>query len=219
MAAVVDFYFDIISPYACIGYQIMREYEQYMNVEVNYRPVSMAALFKVTQNKGPALIPRKYYYLKDKAPIICKYWNVERVTLPEWFEETSPTISSALPLRVISYIQQYYPEDFDKTTRTFFSRMFTEHKTNHEVSDVEQVLNEVGIPTEIMELAQCEGNRKILRDNVIEASQNNAFGVPYLVLKQIGKENEVFFGVESFPLLFHELGVPQVKHKANWAKL
>ncbi|CAD5230722.1 unnamed protein product [Bursaphelenchus xylophilus] len=204
---ILDLYVDVVSPFAYLAYQIIKDHEASLKVKVNYHPVSMAAIFRLTKNTGPALVPLKFQYLRNNLVQLSEFWDMDPVILPAWFEERAPTMSPILPLRVITYIQHNYPDEFDRTIRAFWSRMFNEHKTNFLPADVEALLEELGFDPEIVNLAQSEENRRVLRDNVTNAVRQGAFGVPYMMLKRPGRDSQAFFGVESLPLMFKELGL------------
>ncbi|CAD5226511.1 unnamed protein product [Bursaphelenchus okinawaensis] len=204
---VLDFYFDIVSPYAFLAYQIIRDHEANMNLKINFHPVSMAAVFRLTKNVGPGLIPLKFQYLRKSLIRLSEYWDVEHVVMPNWFEEKAPTMSSIMALRVITYIKEHYPEELDRTVRAFWSRMFHDHKPNFLPADVDELLEELGFDHEIRTLAESEENRSKLRDTVTREVKEGGFGVPYMVLRRQDQDVQNYFGVESIPLLFKELGI------------
>lgn len=61
----LDFYFDIYSPYAYLGFHRLRKIAREHNCEINYRPVDLKRLKKAAGNTGPANIeiPPKIRYL------------------------------------------------------------------------------------------------------------------------------------------------------------
>ncbi|CAD5221233.1 unnamed protein product [Bursaphelenchus okinawaensis] len=218
-ATTLDFYFDILSPYAYMAYQIVLNYEHQMNVQVTYRPVAMAALFKQSKNLAPGFIDNKFHYLKNKIPAYCRYWNIESLSIPTWFREKMAKASSMEALRVITYIQLYHLEEFHTTVNAFYSRLFKDSRTNFVSSDIDELLTDLGFSLGLKELSKSDEIKEALRSNIRTAFDNNGFGVPYMVLNRPGEETQTFFGVDSLPILFNELGIFRVEFPVQYAKL
>ncbi len=76
MPATVDFYFDVISPYAYIAEARLRAEVQWSGVTVVYRPVLFAGLLRHWGQLGPAEIPAKRVFTFKDVLRRCAEYNL-----------------------------------------------------------------------------------------------------------------------------------------------
>ena len=111
--------------------------------------------------------------------------------------------------RFLTAVEQRHPDFLIETARTFSKRIFVEHLPIHKNDDIEKVGLQVGLPgvKDILDLSQTAEIKDLLKQRTKEALKSSAFGAPWIVLKQKGKEDLVYFGGDRFPLICSELGV------------
>ena len=111
--------------------------------------------------------------------------------------------------RFLTAVEQKHPDFLIETARTLSKRIFVEHLPIHTIDDIEKVGLKAGLPDtkSILDLSQKTEIKELLKQRTKEALKSGAFGAPWIVLKQEGKEDLVYFGGDRFPLICSELGV------------
>jgi len=57
---VVDLYYDVISPYAWIGFELLCRYRnQWPSMQLKFKPFFIAAIIKGSGNQPPTLVPKR----------------------------------------------------------------------------------------------------------------------------------------------------------------
>ena len=72
---LIDFYYDVVSPYSWIGFEIMERYSRIWPVTVRYRPVLLGGIMAAVGNATPA-VPAKGAYLSADVERLGWYCNV-----------------------------------------------------------------------------------------------------------------------------------------------
>ena len=70
MSKEVDFYFDFASPNAYLSHKVMQSIKERTGAKVNYIPVLLGGIFKLTNNKPPM---EQFFGVKNKN----EYQNIE----------------------------------------------------------------------------------------------------------------------------------------------
>ena len=70
MTKKVDFYFDFASPNAYLSHKVMQSIKERTGAEINYIPVLLGGIFKLTNNKPPM---EQFFGVKNKN----EYQNIE----------------------------------------------------------------------------------------------------------------------------------------------
>ena len=61
----IRYYYDIVSPFSFLGFEILSRYESIWKVEIEYVPFLLGAIMKESGNVPPATNPFKARYLKN----------------------------------------------------------------------------------------------------------------------------------------------------------
>lgn len=74
MIKLIDFYFDFISPYSYLAYKKINNLN---NINVNYKPILLGGLHKLSGITAPAFNERKMKNMKNDCELIAKKNNIE----------------------------------------------------------------------------------------------------------------------------------------------
>ena len=62
MGVEVDFYYDVVSPWSYIGFEVLLRYVEEWNLNVTLKPVFLGGIMQASGNKPPATLPAKAAY-------------------------------------------------------------------------------------------------------------------------------------------------------------
>ncbi|CAD7945774.1 unnamed protein product [Amoebophrya sp. A25] len=82
----IDFYFDVISPYAYMTYAVLLRYEKLWNFKLELHPIFLGGIMKMTGNKPPALLPaRTGYVIEEQARARAFFGMKDMLAAPQNF--------------------------------------------------------------------------------------------------------------------------------------
>uniref|UniRef100_K9IWC3 Putative glutathione s-transferase kappa 1 isoform 1 n=1 Tax=Desmodus rotundus TaxID=9430 RepID=K9IWC3_DESRO len=80
----VELFYDVLSPYSWLGFEILCRYKNIWNIHLQLRPTLIAGIMKDSGNKPPALLPRKAQYLTTDIKLLRQHTQVP-LQLPKDF--------------------------------------------------------------------------------------------------------------------------------------
>jgi 2-hydroxychromene-2-carboxylate isomerase len=175
-------YFDFISPFA---YLHSRQLGAFANlIELEPRPVLLAAMLQHWGQKGPAEIPGKRVY---SYRYLC--WLAKTRGIPFRMPATHPF--NPLPYLRLAIAARCERRAID----LIFEAVFTSGEDPASPAMLERLAREVGVSDPAAAIASPEVKDR-LRKNTDEAIAAGAFGVPTIVV-----DGELFWGEESLGML------------------
>jgi len=194
----ITWYFDFVSPYACLC--LKRLHELPADVVIEYRPVLFAGLLQHFGQMGPAELPTKRLWTYRW----CQ-WSAARLGVPFQFPATHP-FNPLHHLRLA--IAAGCTAD---AIERIFDSVWT---TGADAADPQRftaLAAELGVdPARLGEAEVKDG----LRRNTEDAAQAGIFGVPAFLA-----DGELFWGVESVDLLKAWLADPALLARAEMKRL
>lgn len=212
-ALPVDFYFDTISPYTWIGFEILCRYKERWNLKVNWKPVFMGALVNDAGNPFlTALLecPNKASYMyKDLESRASRFYNV-----PLKVKEDPIThigiIGSLSQQRYVTGVLKNCPDKLEEVCRQIWMRSWgPSDSTTHSEEDLVEVSKRAGLSGS--EIANClmswknDEIKQKLKETTAEAIERGVFGVPTMIIEK-GGEEELFWGSDRFEMIAHVIG-------------
>lgn len=184
----IDFYFDFVSPYAYLGWRLLRLHQEDYSYLIEAKPVLFAGLLNAHGTLGPAEVAAKRQFVfKDslrKATLLKIPLN------PPFGHPFNPLLALRLTLATPT---QYQPALVDQLYRATW-------ELGVEVSAEKSLRNftkNIDLPAHVLETAwekvETEEVKLVLRTNTCKAVERGVFGVPTFILN-----DDLFWGVDNF---------------------
>ena len=178
MSAALDWYFDVISPFAYLQWRRLRR--DHADVALNPKPVLFAAILNHVGQLGPAEIPQKR---RHTYRIVL--WQARQAGIPLVFPPAHPF--NPLPaLRLI-----LAAPDRMAAIDAVFAHIWEDGKPADSIDALRDVARELGIDDPATGIARDEVKRE-LQANGEEAIRLGVFGVPTLKVR-----DELFWGNDA----------------------
>uniref|UniRef100_A0AC35FTZ9 Glutathione S-transferase kappa n=1 Tax=Panagrolaimus sp. PS1159 TaxID=55785 RepID=A0AC35FTZ9_9BILA len=205
---IINFYFDVISQYSFIGFESILQYEKRLPAKINFIPFFLGATIVETKNRPNIACPAKLPYMKQDIQIVSRYWGLT-MKWPNNFEERIFKLGSIKPQRFLTALKQENPSFLVPAAREFASRSWSFDLPIHKEENIREVCSKLKIPNseKLIEFSKNDEIKKEYQRATEEAIESGAFGAPWIILKQDGKEDLKFWGSDRLPYICNELGV------------
>jgi len=180
----VDFYFDFSSPYGYFAAAKIDEIAARHARTVNWRPILLGAVFKVTGQQPLPTIPLKGGYSKHDIERSARFFGVP-LRVPSKFP-----IGSTAPCRAFYSIVDRDPQLAVRLAQALYTAYFAEDRDISTTEVTLDVAEKLGIPRNGLSHALNEPALKDrLRSEVDDAVVRGVFGSPYFIV-----DGEPFWG-------------------------
>lgn len=188
MAKEMDFYFDFSSPYGYLASQKIEALAAKHGRAVNWRPILLGAVFKVTGGAPLPNLPLKGDYAKRDFLRSAKFHGV-----PMKYPSTFP-ISGVAPTRAVIWLSSRDRAKVPALVKALYKALFVDDVNISEVENVVKVAASIGCDADELRAAL---NDQVVKDKtkaeVDAALAKGVFGSPYIVI-----DGEPFWGIDRF---------------------
>jgi len=191
MSNHIDFYFDIISPYAFIAYKNIIKID---NVNFNFKPIFLGGLHNLVEITAPAFNKFKLKNMKNDCELISKKNNINF----SW--------NSKFPINTLYIMRGYlFVEEIKKKEylKTFFNAYWQDNVDLTVEKNITQLLNKLNIDHK--EFFKGIAKQKIkdqLRNDTNDAFKHEIFGAPTFVVNK-----KIFWGQDRLEYALDELNI------------
>jgi len=196
----LDWYFDYISPYACLGFHRLKELPE--DIEVTFKPTLFAGLLKATGNKGPAEIDGKRLHTYRQTQ-----WQADRMGVPFRYPAGHPFV----PLKVLRLTIALGPTH--DLVGKIFDAIWNKGWLPDDPQGWQSICEFLGVEDGDLLVSKPEVKSALIQ-NVDEALAKNIFGVPTAVI-----DGELFWGVDATDMLLDYLENPALFESPDMARL
>ena len=191
MSNHIDFYFDIISPYAFIAYKNIIKID---NVNFNFKPIFLGGLHNLVEITAPAFNKFKLKNMKNDCELISKKNNINF----SW--------NSKFPINTLYIMRGYlFVEEIKKKEylKIFFNAYWQDNVDLTVEKNITQLLNKLNIDHK--EFFKGIAKQKIkdqLRNDTNDAFKHEIFGAPTFVVNK-----KIFWGQDRLEYALDELNI------------
>ncbi|KAI9202257.1 glutathione S-transferase kappa 1 [Polychytrium aggregatum] len=202
--------FDVVSPYTLFAFQVLRRYQRiWTQCEFIYEPCFLGGIMKQSGNVPPATNPYKGGYLfKDIARVSQAFDIGFPLGIPDEFPSNSLNIMRLL--RVVKELENeavLLDLSFD-----YWKAYWGDNQPLSSPETLARVLRARVGASKAEEYIQLSKTAKF-KDQLVAVTkaateQYGAFGMPWIIVEQEGREPESFFGSDRFETMAIRLGLP-----------
>ncbi|XP_034030434.1 tyrosine-protein kinase STYK1-like isoform X2 [Thalassophryne amazonica] len=206
----VELFYDVVSPYSWLGFEVMCRYRNLWNIDLKLRPAFLGGVMQGSGNTPPGMTPKKFMYMSEDLSRLAKYVGVP-LQFPSNPVETIFKKGSLTAMRFVTAVQEQEKDGqkVEKVSRELWRRIWSEDKDITEPASLSEAATKAGLSdSEIKDLLMLSTSKEIkdkLKSTTQEALDHGGFGFPMVVCHINGKP-EMFFGSDRFELIAHCLG-------------
>jgi len=190
MTKNLDFYFDIISPYAYLAYKQITSIDK-KKIQFNYKPILLGGLHKLAGITAPAFNEFKMKNMKNDCNLIASKKNIKF----NWNDK--------FPINSLKIMRGYLAvkeEIKDIYLETFFNAYWKNNIDLENIDNIKNLLNIIDIDSNkfFEDLEQREIKEK-LKEVTNLAFQKEVFGAPTFIVN-----NKLFWGQDRLDYAIEE---------------
>ncbi|MBA3595283.1 MAG: 2-hydroxychromene-2-carboxylate isomerase [Polaromonas sp.] len=198
MNAPVQFLFDFGSPNAYLCHKVLPEMERRTGIAVQYVPILLGGLFKLSNNRSPAVTTadianKRAYNALEMKRFISKH-QITKFKFNSFFPvNTLPIMRGAVAAQEIGCFAPYVD--------VMFAAMWEQVRNLNEMAEILAVLQDAGLDAKrLLEGVQSADVKEKLMANTQSAFERGAFGSPTFFVG-----NEMYFGKDRLVELEQEI--------------
>ena len=189
MSNHIDFYFDIISPYAYIAYKKILKRK---NILLNYKPIFLGGLHNLAGIEAPAFNKYKMNNMKNDCDLVALKNNIEF----KW--------NSKFPINSLNLMRGYICVNEDKRDQyinCFFDAYWKDNQDLSNSKNIDNLLNNLKIDShKFYQFIKEQTIKDKLIKLTTEAFQKKVFGAPTFIVN-----NKIFWGQDRLEYALEEL--------------
>ena len=172
MTKTVEFFYDFGSPTVYLAATQLPMLADQVGAKIDWRPILLGGVFKLTGNQSPAVIPAKAAYMNDDLERFAKRYGVSFNWNPHFPINTLALMRGAVAYQDDGIVSSTYRD-------AIFTAIWVEARNLNEPDVIGQVLSDAGLdPAELMDRIGQQTVKDQLIANTEEAVNRGVFGAP-----------------------------------------
>ncbi|MBW0479895.1 hypothetical protein O181_019610 [Austropuccinia psidii MF-1] len=214
---VIQFSYDILSPWSYLAYAVLKRYRSHWNYDLVLNPIWLAGVMAASKNNPPFKVPNKGQKMVEELPLMARFFGVvyhpikkfppdtlnlmrflavvreknpgrlEIATDKLW--ESLETIPSFSPSKEAVFVNQVSPEDVESVTQGLTPNPFS----------LEELQSHIAT-------SQTQMIKDRVKKDCMQLVEGGAFGAPWIEVLKPNGERLTLFGSDRFEFLAHWLG-------------
>ncbi|KAL6488914.1 hypothetical protein MHYP_G00026550 [Metynnis hypsauchen] len=208
---VVELFYDVVSPYSWLGFEVLCRYRNVWNIDLRFRPAYLGGVMHLSGNKPPATVPNKALYMATDLVRQAQYCNIPLRSPANPFEAMfeKGSLNAMRFVTAVSEKEKVGDSLVEKVSRELWKRIWSADQDITEPGSLSEAGLKAGFSAseveELLKLAKSQQVKDKLKQTTTEAMEHKAFGFPLIVCHVDGKP-EVFFGSDRFELMAYCIG-------------
>ena len=191
MTKSIDFYFDIISPYAYLAYKQLSSLENLKKIKFNYKPILLGGLHKLAGITAPAFNEFKMKNMKNDCNLIASKKNIKF----QWNDK--------FPINSLKIMRGYLSVNEEKKDiylETFFNAYWRDNIDLENIDEIKNLLKKIDIDINnfFNDLEDIKIKEK-LKEITNSAFEKEVFGAPTFIVN-----NKLFWGQDRLDYAIEE---------------
>ena len=188
MAGSIEFYFDFSSPYGYIGATRISALAARYGRSVQWKPMLLGAVFKVTGSGPLPSLPLKGDYALRDMPRTARFHGVP-LKMPTPFP-----IATQAPARAICWLQEQAPDKVEAAVLALYRAYFVDGKDISSPAATAEALSPLGVDsTAVLAALNDPAVKERLKVQTDSAIARGVFGSPFVFV-----DGEPFWGTDRF---------------------
>ncbi len=194
MTKTVEFLYDFGSPTVYLAATQLPILANRVGGRINWQPILLGGVFKLTGNQSPAVIAAKADYMNDDLQRFAKRYGVPFNWNPHFPINTLALMRGAVAYQDDAAVSSIYRE-------AIFTAIWVEERNLNEPDVIGQVLFDAGLdPGELMVRIGQQTVKDQLIDNTEQAVNRGVFGAPTFFVGE-----QMFFGQDRLDFVTEAL--------------
>ncbi|KAM3615228.1 uncharacterized protein V6R79_025274 [Siganus canaliculatus] len=208
---VIELFYDVVSPYSWLCFEVLCRYRYIWNMELKLRPVYLGGIMQGAGNKPPGLVPNKSKYMTKDLKRLAEYFGVPLQSPSDPFNVMFNKGSLAAMRFLVAVQEGAKGEDrmVERVSRELWRRIWSEDKDITVPESLAEAARKAGLSEGEIKVALQRCTSQDIKDELKSATQRAldyaSFGLPMVVCHVNGKP-EMFFGSDRFELMAHCIG-------------
>ena len=207
----LTFYYDTISPYSWLAFEILQRYRPIWNLVIDFKPVFMGGITKENSNKfleSLTQTPNRVQYMFSDIVRQGEFYQVH-LRVPESPLYLLGVAGSLKQQRFLTAVKKLYPDYLESCSREFWHRCWSEDLDATKDTSIFMVASRAGLKEDeilnCLEEIQTEELKSILKNATSDAVRIGAFGLPFITI-DVDEKLHTFWGSDRFEIIANTIG-------------